>query len=85
MNEEDHIILAIDLNRHVLTSKEAEELTSIGLIEAITKKHKSTWGLAPTRNRSQVPIDGIHISASLTIIQEGYLPFAQAPSDHRAL
>ena len=48
MNQGNHIVLAIDLNRNVVTSKEAYTFTSLGLIEAITNKYKDLVGLALT-------------------------------------
>ena len=84
MSEGDHVVLAIDLNRHVLESDEDVSLRSLGIYEAITNRH-NTSTLAPTRQRGQVSIDGIFISGSLSITSRGYLPFGSINSENRDL
>ena len=84
MAQGEYIILTIDLNSYVIDSEEAEILRGVGLCEAITERHLES-GLVPTHQRGQVLIDSIFLSGSLTILQGGYFPIAQAPSDHRAL
>ena len=39
MNKGDHIVLVIDLNKHIIHSDKAKQLYDIGLVEAITDKH----------------------------------------------
>ena len=83
-NEGDQIILMMDANEHVGSAHITEVLKAIGLREAILEKHKEEKGYAPTYQRGNDPIDGIFISDTLHISAGGYLPFGDAPSDHRA-
>ena len=48
MNQSDYIVLVIDLNRNIVTSKEAHAFISLDLIEAITNKYRNLVGLAST-------------------------------------
>lgn len=83
-NEGDQIILMMDANEHVDFAHIKDVFEAIGLREAIIEKHKEDSGYAPTYQRGQDPIDGIFISDTLHISAGGYLPFGDAPSDHRA-
>jgi len=47
MNQEDHIILAINLNCYVIDSNKVAILRNLGLFEVITDKY-STRSLGPT-------------------------------------
>ena len=67
MTQREYIILAIDLNSHVIDSEEADILRGAGLYEAITERHLES-GLVPTHQRGQVSIDGIFLLGSLTIL-----------------
>ena len=50
MNEDDHIVLVINLNKYVIHSNEAKRLHDIGLVEAITDKYHDIE-LVPTHQR----------------------------------
>ena len=80
----DYIVLAIDLNKHIINSEEAKRLQDIGLFDAISEKYYSL-GLVPTYQRGQVPIDGIFISPSLAITTGGYFSIGYVSSNYRAL
>ena len=59
MSEGDKIILAIDINEHILEGELSNKLLQLGLKEAISNKHEREFGLAPTCHRGQDSIDGI--------------------------
>ena len=84
INREEYIILVIDLNWHILESKEAESLRSMGLYKSITDRYQE-FSLEPTHQCGTFPIDGIFISSSLLIMTGEYLSFEYVYSDHRAL
>ena len=82
INQGKHIVLAIDLNSHVVNSEDALALRNDGLIESITERH-SKIGEHPTHDRGSLPIDRLFVSRSLTIRVGGYLPFFNTLLDHR--
>jgi len=84
MNEGNHIILVIDLNKHIIHSNKAKQLHNIRLVEAIIDKHHNLE-LVPTYQRGQVPIDSIFISSSLLITSGGYFLLDLAPTNHCTL
>ena len=84
MNKGEYIILEINLNKYIITSKEVQCLYEISLTDAITDRYHSS-DLVSTHQRSQVPIDSIFISLSLLITTGGYFSIGMALSDHRAL
>jgi len=47
MDNREHIVLAIDLNNHVISSEAALRIQNLGLIEAITDRYH-LLGLVPT-------------------------------------
>ena len=81
----DQIILMGDFNEHIAKETIDTFCTAVNLREAITEKHQANQGYAPTHQKGRDPIDGIFISPTLHITQGGYLPFGEAPGDHRAL
>jgi hypothetical protein len=72
----DSIILMVDLNDDVNTSKTAKALQKVGLREIITKSRQST---TPTYQRGSTTIDGIFVSQEIIPTQCGYL---KSTSDH---
>ena len=56
------IVLAIDIYKYIIEGSLARKLQALGLIEAITTKHKEEWGLVPTYQYGQILINKIFIS-----------------------
>jgi hypothetical protein len=83
----DHIIIGMDANEDVRSGIVDTVFSSLGLREAILSLHKDKSPPATqNRNTKRQPIDGIWISACLSISAGGYLPFGDAcPSDHRMI
>ena len=77
----DQIILMGDFNEHIGKDNMETFCTAVNLREANTDKHSAIQGYAPTHQKGKDPIDG----PSLHITQGGYLPFGEAPEDHRAI
>jgi hypothetical protein len=80
----DHIIIGMDANEDVRKGTVHTTFAELGLGEAILDKHKDKSPPATqSRNTKRQPIDGIWMSACLSISAGGYLPFGDAcPSDH---
>ena len=83
-NAGDQLILMIDCNEDINSNFIRNAFRSVGLKEAITHG-RPTPSSHPTFHRGSVPIDGIFTSPTIRLVQGGYLPFGQFPSDHRAL
>jgi hypothetical protein len=83
----DHIIIGMDANEDVRTGDINTLFEGLGLREAILDKHKDKSPPATqNRNTKRQPIDGIWVSACISISAGGYLAFGDAcPSDHRML
>jgi hypothetical protein len=83
----DHIIIGMDANEDVRTGQVNTIFEDLGLREAMLDKHRDKSPPATqNRNTKRQPIDGIWISACLSISAGGYLPFGDAcPSDHRMI
>jgi hypothetical protein len=83
----DHIIIGMDANEDVRTGDINALFEGLGLREAILDKHKDKSPPATqNRNTKRQPIDGIWVSACISISAGGYLAFGDAcPSDHRML
>lgn len=80
----DQLIVMMDANEDVTDSEIQKRFKELGLIEAITSRHKDK-GFVPTYQRGRVPIDGIFLSPTLKISEGGYFPFGEFPLDHRFL
>ena len=85
MNQGDQLIVMGDFNEHIGKENMQAFATALNLREAIIDRHSQFQGYAPTHQKGEDPIDGIFISSTLHISQEGYLPFGEAPGNHRAL
>ena len=81
----DLIMLMTDVNEHVGNDFITNTFQAVGLKEAILDQHLEMHDPQPTYQRGSDPIDGIFISANIEIQSAGYLPFGDAPSDHRAI
>ena len=83
----DHIIIGMDANEDVRHGTVNTQFARLGLREAILDKHSNKSPPATqNRNTKRQPIDGIWVSACISISAGGYLPFGDAcPSDHRML
>ena len=67
------MVIGIDLNEDVRTSKFNQAMQELELVELITTAHGQN---APrTQNRGSKPIDGIWVSPTLAGCLNGYLPF----------
>ena len=84
MDNREYIVLVINLNNYVISSEAALRIQNLGLIEIIMDRHHLS-DLVPTHQQGNIPIDGIFISSSISIISGGYFLLGIAPSDHRAL
>ena len=79
----DQIIVMIDCNDDIRKTNIKEAFESVGLKDSITQGREDN---APgTYHRGSYPIDGIFTSTTIDMIQGGYLPFGDMPSDHRTL
>ena len=83
--ENDQIILLIDANEYVGDPYMTTRLVIIGPKEAILDRHNQAWGRQPKYYRGQDPINRIFVSAHHQVQAAGYLPFGEAPSDHRGI
>ena len=81
----EQIILMMDCNEDVRCEEMQEMMHSMGLREVITENRPADAQATHHNNRSNIPIDGIFMSASLTMLRGGYLPFGFFDSDHRAI
>ena len=81
----ENLVLMVDLNEDVTTDSVISFFSDLGLKEAVTDRHVHNCGVQPTYQRGRSPIDGVYISQHLEIQAGGYLPFGDAPSDHRAV
>ena len=79
------IVLLMDVNENISHGEWHSTLSSLGLKEAITNKHKDSHGLVPTYQLGSELIDGIYISEVLKISSGGYFLFGVSLSDHRAV
>jgi len=77
--------LAVDLNDNATDCQFTSILNSIGLIEAITTKYSSRFGLEGTYQTGSVPIDRIYISSSVLVSMVGYYLIGQALLDYYAI
>ena len=59
--------------------------TVSNLQETTTDRHFTLQGYGPTHHKGKDYIDDIIISPTLHISQGGYIPFGEAPGDHRAV
>ena len=75
----------MDANEHVGETNISDIFRAIGLTEAILDRHKNKASTQPTYQRGSEPIDGIFVSANIEVEASGYLPFGDAPSDHRVI
>ena len=85
----DCVVLGIDHNDDVRTSRLSQGLRSLGLSDAILSLHAPASPPAThNRNTTRTPIDALWVSPSVGITRAGYCPF-DGPygmsSDHRLL
>ena len=59
----NQVVLMMDANEDVTCPEMVNALRYVGLVEAITTKHKDS-GFVPTYQRGSVPVDGLWISPS---------------------
>ena len=79
----DQIIIMIDCNEDIRSPTIKNSFQSVGLKEIITNNRDEN---APaTFHRGSAPIDGIFATPTINMLQGGYLPFGEMPSDHRTL
>ena len=77
------VILAADINEHVLNGKLPKELKRIGMIEAHVKKF-NTPGPALHITGSE-PIDGVWVTDDVTPTEVSILPHKFGAGDHRVI
>ena len=87
LHEGDQIILGLDMNADVRTSKTATMLRELGLTEAILKHNRPDPPPETNyKNGNRVPIDGIFTTANIRPTQAGYTGYnVIMQSDHRGL
>ena len=81
----EQVILMMDCNEDVRSPFIKETMQAMGLTEAITRDREDDAQATHQTNTNGIPIDGIFMSASLSILRGGYLPFGVFDSDHRAI
>ena len=80
----ERILLLMDANEHVLTSKFNQAITRVGLdLEEFTHK---CWGVhqSYTHINGKIPINGGYKSPEIEVLNVCMLPFLDSPGDHRA-
>jgi hypothetical protein len=77
LEEGEHIIVGLDLNKHIGTAPFSQRLLEISMTNLLLDQYAS---LPATYIRGTLPIDGVYISAQLQGCLGGYLPFL---GDHR--
>ena len=85
----DAIILSLDANDNVRLGAINRFIQKWGLVDAHCHRHPHLPTVATcSKNRSEIPIDGIWCSASVDILAAGYSGFGEYPighADHRLL
>lgn len=83
------VIVGIDANEDVsrmAIGSFRHHMQEVGLSEAILASHHGPYPATQDRNMTDTPIDGIFVSAGVSVKASGYLDFQQYfQSDHRGL
>ena len=83
------VIVGIDVNEDVSrlsVGSFRHHMQEVGLHEAILASHHGPYPATQNRNLTATPIDGIFVSAGVSVKASGYLEFHQYfQSDHRGL
>jgi hypothetical protein len=84
---EEKVILMLDRNHNMKKGNLADQLSRIGLHEAIIDKYGTNGPSTFRRNTARTPIDGIWISQDVKIHRGGYFEYDQfiLNADHRCI
>ena len=82
MENGHQIIIAVDINEDVTSTRIKDWADNLGLTEVTSQSEELK---IPTVNNGSVQIDGIFVSNTLTTLHRGFLGFGIFTSNHRGI
>ena len=83
LDGDNRIILAVDINEHVVDRKLAKELKRIGMIDVYFKEFNSPGPVSHVTGSA--PIDGVWVTGNFTPIAVSILPQKFSTDNHRVI